>query len=179
MSASIKDVEFEIEFIECKGNFVDYIYWYLRRFVKYRSTADAITGIYIARVAGRDHASGVTMFEKSISTNIGRDVDQICLSVPSATVTLPQCRKEPDSSYVSLISHILRIFYGIEIHATLAMEYRMIQPRSRLNEIPIQLFCGSHFQIENIVLMSRSLGTLTVNSFDSSPERMFCNIAEY
>jgi hypothetical protein len=50
------------------------------------------------------------------------------------------------------------------------------QSRTRPNEIPIQLFCRSHFQLECVVLISRSLGTLTVEPFDFSPERMFATL---
>jgi hypothetical protein len=99
------------------GKFMNYIHWCLRRLVKQRVrlAADATTGICITRIVSEQHESGVAVFEKTISTNLGTGVDKLCRSVRPATVMLPQYRMEPDSSYVPLISHILRISYDRKI----------------------------------------------------------------
>ncbi|KAA8917582.1 hypothetical protein TRICI_000275 [Trichomonascus ciferrii] len=62
MSASKSgDGDFVVEFIECKGKLMDYIYWYFKRFIHRRHllTADFDASTCIAVMPGPKHESGV------------------------------------------------------------------------------------------------------------------------
>ncbi|KAA8915994.1 hypothetical protein TRICI_001809 [Trichomonascus ciferrii] len=142
MSASEPgDGDFVIEFIECKGKFMDYIHWYFQRFVHRRHllSADYKKHRCIAIVSCDEHESGVCQYDEEVPSDlqaIGPGVSGLCSSLGSADVILPGYTKQPDSSYKPRMSDILSAVNGREMTISSAMEYavsifvaqRILQP---------------------------------------------------
>ncbi|KAA8896343.1 hypothetical protein TRICI_006909, partial [Trichomonascus ciferrii] len=135
MSASKRgDGDFVIEFIECKGKFMDYVHWYLQRFVqkKHLLTADFDKSICIAIMPGDEHELAVRQYEKAVSNNleaVGPGVSDLCFFLGSADVGLSGYKKQPDNSYKPTMAEILRAVHGREMTISSAMEYAVSQPQ--------------------------------------------------
>ncbi|KAA8911518.1 hypothetical protein TRICI_003783 [Trichomonascus ciferrii] len=152
MSASkTGDGDFVIEFIECKGKFMDYAHWYFQRFVlrRHRLTADYNQSICIEIIAGEEHELGVGQYEKAVSNSlkaIGLGVSELCSSLGSADVKLPKFEKQPDKSYKPKMSEILRAVRDREMTISSAMECRVSQSQESLDERAKDLLCKSRFK---------------------------------
>ncbi|KAA8915536.1 hypothetical protein TRICI_002316, partial [Trichomonascus ciferrii] len=132
MSASKRgDGDFVIEFIECKGKFMDYIHWYLQRFVqkKHLLTGDFDKAICIAVMPGKKHERGVRQYAVEVRTSLGPELSRLFSSVGSANVELPRYKKHPDNSYEPRMSDILSAVHGREMTISSAMEYAVSQPQ--------------------------------------------------
>ncbi|KAA8915990.1 hypothetical protein TRICI_001805 [Trichomonascus ciferrii] len=183
MSVS-KPGDFVVEFIECKGKFMDYVHWYYQRFLHegHRLTADYTRGICIAITPNnKKHQRGIRMYEYGVSSNleaVGPRISHLCSSLGSADVKLPQYTIQPDGSYEPRMSDILNIAHGREMTISSAMGYAVSQPHGILDGIAERLFCGSQFQVESVVLMRRYERSLRAYSYDFSPERILAMVPQ-